>query len=50
MKTVLENIAKQSLAPCEIIIVDNNSESKEQKQNEKLAKEYKADYYLMNDN
>jgi len=50
MKTVLENIAQQSLAPCEIIIVDNNSENKEQKQNEELAKEYKADYFLMNKN
>jgi len=50
MKTVLENIALQSLVPCEIIIVDNNSENIEQHKNEQLAKDYKADYYLMDKN
>jgi GT2 family glycosyltransferase len=50
MKTVLENISQQSLKPEEIIIVDNNSEDIEQKKNEVLAKKYKADYFLMNEN
>jgi glycosyltransferase involved in cell wall biosynthesis len=50
MQNVLKNIAQQSYLPSEIIIVDNNSELKEQKNNEKLAKKYNAEYFLMNKN
>lgn len=50
MRVVLKNISLQSLKPSEIIIVDNNSEQTEQKQNESLAKTYNADYYLMSEN
>lgn len=50
MQNVLKNISLQSYLPSEIIIVDNNSELKEQKNNENLAKQYSADYFLMDEN
>ena len=50
MQNVLKNISLQSYLPSEIIIVDNNSELKEQKNNENLAKQYNADYFLMDEN
>ncbi len=50
MQNVLKNISLQSYLPTEIIIVDNNSELKEQKNNENLAKQYNADYFLMDEN
>lgn len=50
MQNVLKNISLQSYLPSEIIIVDNNSESKEQQNNENLAKQYNADYFLMDKN
>ena len=50
MQNVLKNISLQSYLPSEIIIVDNNSELKDQKNNENLAKQYNADYFLMDKN
>tara|TARA_B100000029_G_scaffold463645_1_gene497086 strand:+ start:846 stop:1766 length:921 start_codon:yes stop_codon:yes gene_type:complete len=50
MKSVLSNIVLQSIQPSEIIIVDNNSDIKEQKENERLAHNYNAHYFLMNRN
>lgn len=50
MQNVLKNISLQSYLPSEIIIVDNNSESKEQQNNENFAKQYNADYFLMDKN
>jgi len=50
MRIVLENISLQSLAPEEIIIIDNHSKEIEQKKNQELAEKYQADYHLMDEN
>ena len=50
MRIVLENISLQSLAPQEIIIIDNHSKEIEQKKNQELAEKYQADYHLMDEN
>ena len=50
MRIVLENISLQSLAPQEIIIIDNHSKEIEQKKNQELAEKYQAHYHLMDKN